>query len=110
MSEKDSDISNADIPLADMIQRLRDELEEALRNAEGKEITFKAEKVELELKVAIVRRKKGQSGIDFYVKLGGELEKSDEIVHNFKLTLVPQRPDGAQVNVSKTTAGKQSNK
>ncbi len=94
MSDNNNEISNADIPLADMIAALRRELEVAQKNSAGKLIAFDVEKVELELKVAVTQRKKGQAGIEFYVKVGGELEKSNETAHTFKLTLLPVSSGG----------------
>ncbi|HYP28221.1 MAG TPA: trypco2 family protein [Blastocatellia bacterium] len=95
MSKDKGEINDADIPLADMIQALRRELEAAQKSSAGQAIMFQTEKVELELKVAVSHAKKGQGGIEFYVKVGGEFQKSNEIAHTFKLTLVPVAADGS---------------
>ena len=107
MNDGNNEISQDDIPLAEMIQALRRELESARENAIGQEITFATEKVELELKVTVSKRKKGQGGIDFWVKVGGEYEKSNEAVHTFKLTLLPtSAKTGKRLDVNEETKRK----
>jgi len=108
MSDDSNENSHSDIPLAAMIQALRSELEIAQKSSAGQAIRFQMEKVELELKVAVSKRKKGQGGIDFYVKVGGEYEKSDETAHTFKLTLLPISVDGGRVIVTAPTDEKPS--
>jgi len=107
MNDAINENSHHDIPLADMIQALRRELEKARENAIGQEITFETEKVELELQVTVSNRKTGQGGIDFWVKVGGEYEKSNEAVHTFKLTLLPtSAKTGKRLNVNEETERK----
>ena len=89
------------IPLAEMIQTLRRELETARQQARGEEIAFQMEKVELELEVALSRKTKGEGGIQFWVvKAGGEIEKSGATTHTFKLTLTPIGADRERLKVA----------
>jgi hypothetical protein len=88
MKEDDADSPGMDIPLAEMIQNLRQELICAQVQAEDQRIRFELEKVELELKVVVARTGKGQGGIKFWVvSAGGEYEKKSETSHTIKLTL-----------------------
>lgn len=103
MKDADAERHELAVPLAEMIQALRRELEKAQKSAAGQSITFTTEKVELELKVAVTRSKKGGGGIDFYVKVGGEYVKGDETAHTFKLTLLPVSSTGGRVSVNADT-------
>lgn len=109
MSEHGTDDSGTAIPLAETLQTLRRELQVAQLQSAGEGILFKMDKVELELKVAIARRTKGQGGIEFFVvKAGGEVEKSGETTHTVKLTLTPVSDSGEPVNVSARSVDKPS--
>jgi hypothetical protein len=80
----------AEIPLAEMIETLRQELEGAQKMGVGRPIAFGIEKVELELKVALSRKGKVGGGIKFWViSTDGSAEGSKETIHTFKLTLSP---------------------
>ncbi len=87
--------SSTGVPLAEMIQTLRRELDEARADGAGSHITFDIEKIELELKVAVSRKKKGDAGIAFWViNMGGGAEAGLDTAHTFKLTLLPTSGDG----------------
>ncbi len=84
----------SDITLAEMIETLRQELESAQRKGMDRAVAFGVEKVELELKVVVSRKVKGEGGIKFaVVSLGGSGEGARETTHNFKLTLLPLDPE-----------------
>ena len=81
---------NLDVPLADMIESLRYELESAQRQGMNRAVAFGVEKVELELKVVLSRKLKGGGGIKFWVvSAEGSTDRGNEVTHNFKLTLSP---------------------
>lgn len=85
---------NVNVPLADMIELLRYELESAQRKGMNRAVAFGVEKVELELKVVLSRKLKGDSGIKFWVvSAEGSAERSNEATHSFKLTLSPLDPE-----------------
>ena len=92
------------IPLAEMIQTLRLELEAAQVGGSHSDLRFQIEKVDLELKVAVSRTKKGSGGVKFWViNAGGELEKTAETIHTFTLSLTPiSARSGGRVQVSAT--------
>ena len=96
------------IPLAHMIQQLRAELIKAQWQSKGEPIAFKAEKVELELKIAITKTAEGKGGIEFWViNAGGSYEKSSATTHTFKLTLKPiDAATGGDVDLNATTSTK----
>ena len=82
--------TQSEIPLGEMIETLRLELQSARERVAGKELAFKVEKVELELKVGVSKIAKGEGEIKFWVinaKAG--IEHSGESVHTFRLTLSP---------------------
>ena len=109
MSEQD-DNSGTKIPLAETLQTLRRELQLAQLQSVGEGILFQMDKIELELKIVISRKTKGEGGIQFYVvKAGGEYERAGETTHTVKLTLNPvDRETGMRVNVSSQTEQKPS--
>lgn len=83
-----------DIPLADMIESLRNELESAQRKGAGRAVAFGVEKVDLELKVVVSRKLKGGGGIKFWVvSAEGSGEHSSEVTHSIKMTLSPLDAD-----------------
>ena len=99
--ETTMELETGGIPLAEMIQTLRRELETARQRTKGEEIVFQMEKVELELEVALTRTKKAEGGVEFWVvKAGGEIEKSGATTHTFKITLTPMGVGGEKLKVS----------
>src|SRR2546430_17489660 len=78
------------IPLSEMIQTLRLELEAAQVGGSYSDLRFQIEKVDLELKVAVSRTKKGSGGVNFWaINAGGELERTAETTHTITLLLSP---------------------
>lgn len=93
------------IPLSEMIQQLRRELQESNAAAEKENLRFKVEGVELELKVAVSRETAGDAGIRFWVvNLGVKHKEAGQDVHTFKLKLTPQvGPERKELLVSRTS-------
>src|ERR1022692_2241082 len=99
------------VPLGEMIETLRQELQGAqargegqsvafeidkvefelnLVDFEGQSVAFEIDKVELELKIVVSRKTKGEGKIAFWVlSAGGGLERAGETSHTFKLSLSP---------------------
>src|SRR5690349_11359560 len=91
------------IPLAEMIETLRAELQKSQERGAGQAIAFQIDKVELQLKVAVSRKVKGEGGIAFWVvKTGVSAEGTHEATHEFKLTLTPVSESGERVKVDQT--------
>lgn len=86
----DEDPRDGGIPLAQMIQELRQELQRSEHASAHEGIRFKVEGVELELQVAVSRDAEGEGGIRFWVvNLGGRYKQGREDVHTVKLKLLP---------------------
>lgn len=78
------------VPLSEMIETLRSELQASATQGAGKAVAFQIDKVELELKVAVTRKAKGEAGVAFWVvKAGAAIENQQDSVHTFKLSLTP---------------------
>jgi hypothetical protein len=78
------------VPLGEMIETLRQELQGAQARGEGQSVAFEIDKVELELKIVVSRKTKGEGKIAFWVlSAGGGLERAGETSHTFKLSLSP---------------------
>lgn len=93
------------IPLAEMIETLRAELQKSQERGAGQAIAFQIDKVELQLKVAISRKVKGEGGIAFWVvKAGASTEGAHDITHDFKLTLTPVSRTGERVKVDQSAS------
>ena len=81
-----------EIGLAEMIESLRIELQTSIEAGKDSPVGFDVEKVELELKVALSRKAKGEAGVAFWViKAGASGETGSDTTHTFKLTLSPVR-------------------
>jgi hypothetical protein len=99
------------LELAELIAKLRDDLEEAMEDGEGRAIRFRTQAVELELKLGVTRVAKGKAGIKFWVldaSVDGEVGK--EKLQTVKLTLVPQVRDNktggyVDATIAATTQG-----
>jgi hypothetical protein len=84
----------AQIGLAEMIESLRAELHASIESGKGSLVAFEVDKVELELKIAVSRKAKGEAGVAFWVvKAGAGAEAGRDTTHTFKLSLSPVRSD-----------------
>ncbi len=95
------------IPLSEMIQSLRDELLVAMATKDDR-IPILVESAELELKVEISKKTDGSGGFNFGVLSGsGKHERSDKVVHTFKLKLKPfaDKKELKELLVSKKSKG-----
>ena len=85
-----ADGDTIDVPLGEMIETLRQELQVAQARGAGQAIAFEIDKVELELQIVVSRKKTGDGKIAFWVLSGGAgLEHAGETTHQFKLSLSP---------------------
>jgi Trypsin-co-occurring domain 2 len=94
--------TNPGMPLSDMIETLRQELQLAMARGADEAVAFDIDKVELELKVAIGTKGKAEGGVAFWVvKAGASVEGQHDTVHTFKLTLTPvARASGERTRIS----------
>ncbi len=78
------------VELADLIWQLRSELSRAAWGGENKDLRFKAEKVELELTVAIEKSRDPNVKVRFWVlEAGGFAKWSQAETQTLSLTLTP---------------------
>jgi hypothetical protein len=92
------------IPLAEMVESLRNELAKSRERARGEPLQFSVERIELELNVEVSRDMKGDGKIVFGVfSVGASASKSSSSTHTFRLTLIPVSSDGADTRISGET-------
>jgi hypothetical protein len=90
-----------DIPLADAISALRQEIIAAAESGRGKQVRFKVESLELELQVAASKEAGVDGGIRFWViSIGGKTAKTTERTHSVKISLVPRTAEGGDLDLS----------
>jgi len=92
------------IELSTMLMALREELGKAQQEAEGKDIKFVVNDVELELQLTVSKDVNAKTGVKFLVfnaEAGGKL--SSQSVQKIKLKLTPETGSGKPVKVSDTT-------
>ena len=78
------------IPLGEMIDTLRKELQDAMDKGKDQPLRFEMEKVELELQVCMTKSGNVEGGVAFWVlRVGGSKGSEAMISHTFKLTLLP---------------------
>jgi hypothetical protein len=107
MSTDLSILAEQGIPLSDMIETLRSELQQSVTRGQDQPISLRIDKVELELKVAVSRKAKGGLGVAFWVlKADAGAEGQLDHSHTFKLTLSPvDRRSGGELHISSSTTG-----
>ena len=98
-----------DLELKDVVQKLREDLQSAAKEGQGKDIKFKLESIELELKVAAKRVAEGKAGIKFSIfgigaEVGGGGKLEGDRVQTIKLKMVPQTAAGGTVAVRAHTS------
>ncbi|GAA3134089.1 trypco2 family protein [Streptomyces echinatus] len=83
-----------DIELSELLASLRAEIETARTEADGKDVRFKIESVDLELHVAVEKTKQVKGGVKFWV-LSGDLTggSKNTRTHVIKLRLSPETYD-----------------
>lgn len=94
----------SEIPLARVIEDLRNELLTALEEGVGKELQFRLQPIELELKIGVTKSAGANGGVKFWViELGGKGEYETATTHTLKLGLEPVGLDGRTPKISART-------
>jgi hypothetical protein len=75
--------------LADVIDQLRAEIDNARKAGQGKELQFALGPIELEVTVCVEKKGGLKAGLNFWVILGGEHGLTDSTTQRVKLTLQP---------------------
>ncbi len=91
------------IALAELIEDLRNELQDAVERGRERSIRFEVGEVTLELNVEVSRAAEGSAGLKFWVFTSAEAKASAERTQTQKITLTlrPKGPDGDTVKMSR---------
>ena len=105
MHSDDRETAGPAIGLSEMIESLRRELQTAVDSGKDHVVAFDVDKVEMELRVTVTRKAKGEGGVAFWVvKAGASVEAGRDAMHTFKLTLSPVlSATSARLRVASTT-------
>jgi Trypsin-co-occurring domain 2 len=96
----DGERAEVEVPLAEMIETLRQELTAAIKAGADKDLHFELGEIELELQVAVSRRTGLQGGIKISVlSFGADRGKEHASTHTLRLKLQP----AGEVLISKPT-------
>ncbi|MFF7169338.1 trypco2 family protein [Streptomyces pseudovenezuelae] len=88
MADRQQALVTDELGLADMLDGLRRELEDAQRRAAGEALRFGIADVEVEATVQITRNAAGRAGIQFWVvQAGGDYARGNATTHRIKLNL-----------------------
>jgi hypothetical protein len=92
------------VPLADAIQQLRDELREAILEGKDKDIIFTPNSIELELSINFTAEAKVGGGFKVlaFLDLSADAKTQRESQHKIKLSLTVADKDGKPITVRST--------
>jgi hypothetical protein len=81
-----------DLLLADALESLRGQLEEAVERAQGQDLSFTCEVVEVQLQVVVTNTRKGDAKIGLWsvVTVGAGVDHATSATHLVKLVLKPE--------------------
>src|SRR5579862_6205654 len=90
------------IPLADAIQQLREELRKAVREGKDQDIVFTPSGIDLELGITFTSEAKAGGGVKILamLDLSADANASRESQHKVKLTLTVTDKDNKPIKVS----------
>lgn len=87
-----------DIELADLLGSLRSEISRARLEADGRDVRFRIDSIELELQVAVEKSAEAGGGVRFWVvSLGGKGGAKSAETHVVRLALTAETDTGAAV-------------
>jgi Trypsin-co-occurring domain 2 len=100
MAERTDATGSLEVPLAEAIGRLRDELMSAAAAGAGEDVRFRLGPITLDLEVTATYSGGGQAGINWYlVSFGAKGEASTSRAHTIHLELQPVGADGTDLLV-----------
>ncbi|GIF25429.1 hypothetical protein BJ973_003706 [Actinoplanes tereljensis] len=89
------------VPLADLIDAVRAELQVAALRARDEDLQFEVNDVQLEVEIATTGTKGGEGGLKIWViNIGAKGEKSNASTQRVTLSLGPVTRDGTKFTVS----------
>jgi hypothetical protein len=88
----ESGLVRDELLLADALESLREQLEEAIDRAQGQDLSFSCETVEIQLQVVVTntRRAEAKAGLWSVVTVGGGADHATSATHVVKLVLKPE--------------------
>ena len=88
------------IPLAALIDAVREEMLVASRTGSGKELQLEVEEVNIEVEIAVTAGKKGEAGLKVWVlTAGGSVSREDVSTQRVSLKLSARDQTGNRFNV-----------
>jgi hypothetical protein len=98
-------MAEAGIPLADLVDAVRAELEIAATSARDKRLQFEVQEVQLEVEVATTGSREGGGGLKIWVvTAGAKASKTDTATHKVTLTMTAVTAAGTKFRVSDLAA------
>ncbi|GLH95449.1 trypco2 family protein [Phytohabitans aurantiacus] len=87
-----------ELTLAEALGSLREQLMDAVDQAQGEDLALVCQGIEVELQVTVATTVKGEIRGGFWnvVTAGGGVDRSNAAVHTVKLSLVPERGGSAE--------------
>jgi hypothetical protein len=84
--------SDGDLTLAEALSSLREQLLDAIDQAQGEDLLLVCQGVEVELQVAVTTTRKGElkAGLWSVLTIGGGVDHADAATHKVKLSLMPE--------------------
>jgi Trypsin-co-occurring domain 2 len=97
-----SGLMQGDLLLADALESLRDQLKKAVNRAQGKDLSFSCESVEVQLQVVVSHTRKGEAkaGLWSVVTIGAGVDHATSATHVVKLVLKPDLSNGGKLKLS----------
>ncbi len=93
-------MDDSQVPLADAIRALRQQLSASIREGEGQDLRFQMGTVELQLQLDLSREVGGEAGASFWVvSVGAKGSSATTSRHSVKLTMEPVTSGGAAILV-----------
>ncbi len=94
--------------LAETIEALRADLEEAVAKAAGRDIQFPVKGIEIEFQVGVTKSAEAKTGVKFWVfELGGGGEYAKESLQKLTVSLdTPVDREGRPIKVAQSTSRK----
>jgi hypothetical protein len=97
----EGNMAEVGVPLGDLINAVRAELQYAATEARDQQLQFEVRDVQLELEVATTRTKEGDGGVKVVVlTLGAKAAKADTTTQKVTLSLEPVSTTGSRFRVS----------
>jgi glycine/D-amino acid oxidase-like deaminating enzyme len=89
------------IPLCDLVNAVRAEMEQAALQARDKQLQFEVQDLQLEVEIATTRTREGEGGLKIVVvTAGAKASKADVTSHKVTLKLLPVTASGTRFKVS----------